>query len=115
LVAQWAAVAIVAEVVQAELRHAANALLRIGQNSVKVAGPALGGVLVAAFGSARVIGWEALTLAASAVLFAWIDLAAVPVKMQARFLADLRESWTDLHSRRWLWVMVAQAAAVVPV
>lgn len=110
-----AAGGIVVEVVPAELRHAANALLKIGQNSVKVVGPALGGVLVAAFGPAWAIGWDAITFAASALLFARIDLAAVPVRMKARFVADLREGWTDFRSRRWLWVMVVQAAVVVPV
>lgn len=109
-----AAGGIVVEVVPPELRHAANALLRLGQNSVKVGGPALGGVLVAAFGPAWVIGWDALTFAVSALLFARIDLAAVPVKVRAGFLADLREGWTDFRSRRWLWVMVVQAAVVVP-
>ncbi|WP_371503182.1 MFS transporter [Kitasatospora sp. NBC_00374] len=110
-----AAGGIVVEVVPAEMRHAANALLKIGQNTVKVAGPALGGVLVAAFGPSWVIGWDALTFAASAVLFARIDLSAGPVKLKARFTADLREGWDDFRSRRWLWVMVCQSALVVPV
>lgn len=110
-----AAGGIVVEVVPVELRHAANALLKIGQNSVKIAGPALGGVLVAVSGPAWVIGWDALTFAVSALLFARIDLAAVPVKVRACFLADLREGWADFRSRRWLWVMVVQAAVVVPV
>lgn len=106
---------VVVEVVPAELRHSANALLKIGQNTVKVAGPALGGVLVAAMGSAWVIGWDAVSFAASAVLFARIGLAPGAVKLKARFTADLREGWRDFRSRRWLWVMVLQSAVVVPV
>lgn len=50
------------------MRYQANALLKIGQNSVKVAGPAVGGALVAAFGPSWVIGWYAATFAAAAVL-----------------------------------------------
>ena len=110
-----AAGGIVKEVVPEELRHAANALLKIGQNVVKVGGPAFGGVLVAVFGSAWAIGWDALTFAVSAALFARIDLAPGPVKVRAGFLADLREGWDDFRSRRWLWVMVVQGALVVPV
>lgn len=110
-----AAGGIVVEVVPAEMRHAANALLKIGQNMVKVTGPALGGVLVAAAGSSWAIGWDALTFAASAVLFARIELAPGVVKVRARFTADLREGWDDFRSRRWLWVMVCQSALVVPV
>lgn len=110
-----AAGGIVTEVVPAELRHAANALLKIGQNTVKVGGPALGGALVGVFGSAWAIGWDALTFAASAALFARIDLKPGPVKVRAGFLADLREGWDDFRSRQWLWVMVVQGALVVPV
>ncbi|MEY9997727.1 MFS family permease [Streptomyces sp. V4I8] len=110
-----AAGGIVKEVVPPEARHAANALLKIAQNLVKVGGPALGGVLVAAFGSAWAIGWDAVTFVFSALLFARIDLKPGPVKVRTGFLADLRDGWTDFRSRRWLWVMVVQGALVVPV
>ncbi|MFF1691688.1 MFS transporter [Streptomyces sp. NPDC058254] len=110
-----AAGGIVVEVVPAELRHAANALLKIGQNTVKVAGPALGGVLVAVVGPGWALGWDALTFAASALLFSRISLKAKTVKVRTGFTADLREGWNDFRSRRWLWVMVCQAAVIVPV
>ncbi|MGW8700184.1 MFS transporter [Streptomyces eurythermus] len=109
-----AAGGIVVEVVAAELRHAANALLKIGQNTVKVAGPALGGVLVAVVGPGWALGWDALTFAVSALLFSRISLKAKTVKVRTGFTADLREGWDDFHSRRWLWVMVCQGAVVVP-
>ncbi len=110
-----AAGGIVKEVVPPQARHAANALLKIAQNLVKVGGPALGGVLVAAFGSAWAIGWDAVTFAASAALFARIDLKPGPVQVKSGFVADLRDGWTDFRSCRWLWVMVVQGALVVPV
>ncbi|MEW2243502.1 MFS transporter [Streptomyces sp. NPDC026666] len=110
-----AAGGIVKEVVPAEARHAANALLKIAQNLVKVGGPAIGGFLVAAVGSAWAIGWDAATFAASALLFARIDLKPGVVKVKTGFLADLRDGWSDFRSRRWLWVMVVQGAFVVPV
>ncbi|MFD5717202.1 MFS transporter [Streptomyces sp. NPDC127036] len=106
-----AAGGVVVEVVPAELRHAANALLKIGQNLVKVAGPALGGVLVAVVGPGWALGWDAVTFAASAVLFSRISLKAKTVKVRTGFTADLREGWDDFRSRRWLWVMVCQAAS----
>lgn len=110
-----AAGGIVVEVVPAELRHAANALLKIGQNTVKVAGPALGGVLVAVIGPGWALGWDALTFAASALLFSRIGLKSKTVKVRTGFTADLREGWDDFRSLRWLWVMVCQAAVIVPV
>lgn len=110
-----AAAGVVVEVVPKPWRHSANALLKIGQNTVKVAGPALGGVLVAAVGPAWVIGWDAATFAAAAFLCSRIDLNTARVKVRIGFLADLREGWVDFRSRRWLWVMVVQASVVVPV
>ncbi|MEU7159180.1 MFS transporter [Streptomyces chrestomyceticus] len=110
-----AAGGVVVEVVPAELRYAANALLKIGQNTVKVAGPAVGGVLVAAVGSGWVIGWDALTFVGAAVLCARLGLAPAKAKVRTGFVADLREGWVDFWARRWLWVMVVQGAVVVPV
>ncbi|WP_274565088.1 MFS transporter [Streptomyces spiramyceticus] len=110
-----AAGGVVVEVVPAEMRYAANALLKIGQNTVKIAGPAVGGVLVAAVGSSWVIGWDAFTFAAAAVLCARLNLAPTKAKVRTGFVADLREGWGDFWSRRWLWVMVLQGAVVVPV
>ncbi|MEV7087561.1 MFS transporter [Streptomyces sp. NPDC093085] len=110
-----AAGGVVVEVVPAELRHAANALLKIGQNTVKVAGPALGGVVVAVAGPGWALGWDALTFAASALLFSRLGLPPRNVKVRSGFAADLREGWDDFRSRRWLWVMVCQAAVIVPV
>lgn len=109
-----AAGGVVVEVVPAEMRHAANALLKLGQNTVKVGGPAIGGVLVALVGPAWVIGWDALTFAAAAVLCSRIGLKTARVKVKSGFVADLRDGWTDFWSRRWLWVMVMQGAVIVP-
>lgn len=110
-----AAGGVVVEVVPTEMRYAANALLKIGQNTVKVAGPAVGGVVVAAFGSSWVIGWDAVTFAAAAGVCARLDLAPAKAKVRPGFVADLREGWDDFWSRRWLWVMVVQGSVVVPV
>ncbi|RLU86246.1 MFS transporter [Streptomyces griseocarneus] len=109
-----AAGAIVVDVVPQPMRHAANALLKIGQNTVKVAGPALGGALVAAVGPGWAIGWDAATFFAAAGLCARITISDGRVKMRSGFITDLREGWSDFWSRRWLWVMVVQGAVVVP-
>ena len=51
-----AAGGVVAEVVPAGLRHAADALLKTGQDTVKVAGSALGGVLASGFAAGLMAG-----------------------------------------------------------
>ncbi|WP_406486424.1 MFS transporter [Streptomyces sp. NBC_01563] len=79
-----------------------------------MAGPALGGVLVAVVGPGWALGRDAVTFAASALLFSRINLRSKNVKVRTGFTADLREGWDDFRYRRWLWVMVCQAAVIVP-
>ncbi|MFD4560523.1 MFS transporter [Streptomyces sp. NPDC058469] len=110
-----AAGGVVVEVVPPEMRHQANALLKIGQNSVKIGGPAVGGAVVAAAGPAWTIGWDAVTFIAAAVLCACIGLAPAPAKVRTGFVRDLKDGWADFWARRWLWLMVLQGAVVVPV
>ncbi|SEM69755.1 MFS transporter [Streptacidiphilus jiangxiensis] len=110
-----AAAGVLTEVVPAELRHSANALLRMGQNLVKVAGPALGGAVVALAGPAWAIAWDALTFAVAAALFARLGLGADRLKTASTFGQDFREGWDDFRSRHWLWIMVVQGACLVPV
>ncbi|MFJ5842217.1 MFS transporter [Streptomyces shenzhenensis] len=110
-----AAGGVVVEVVPPEMRHQANALLKIGQNSVKVGGPAVGGAVVALVGPAWTIGWDAVTFVAAAALCARIGLAPTPAKVRTGFVRDLKDGWKDFWARRWLWPMVLQGAVVVPV
>lgn len=87
----------------------ANALLRLSQSSLGVLGAAAGGVLVAAFGSAYAIAFDALTFLASALLLTGIHLprdATVPVR---NFVRELKEGWDEFWSRTWLWVIVLAA------
>ncbi|MGW3200073.1 MFS transporter [Streptomyces sp. NPDC001118] len=111
---QPAAGGVIKDVVPAELRHQANALLRLAQNAVKVGGPALGGLLVATAGPAWAIAWDGLTFVAAALLCSRLRLAPAPVKVRAGFVRDLRQGWVDFASRPWLWTMVVQGAVVVP-
>jgi MFS family permease len=109
-----AADGVVVEVVPAEQRHTANALLKIGQNMGKVVSPALGGFVVAAAGPAWAIGWDAVTFATSALLFSRVGPSPKTVEIRTDFTADLRQGWHDVRCRRWLWVMVCQAALIGP-
>ncbi|MFI7319246.1 MFS transporter [Streptomyces venezuelae] len=110
----------VVQVVPAEQRRTANALLKFGQNVGKMASPALGGVLIAAAGPALALVWDAVTFAVSAVLFARIkvDRAAVrPDSAAPRegrpgtgLRGEMGRGWQEVWRRRWLAVMVCQAA-----
>ncbi|MET7715329.1 MFS transporter [Streptomyces sp. NPDC005407] len=109
-----AAGGVVVETVPGELRYQANALPKIGQNTVKVGGPVVGGALVAAIGASWVVAWDAVTFIAAALLCTRLALAPARAKMRTGFVHDLPEGWTDFSSRRWLWVMVLQGSVVVP-
>jgi predicted MFS family arabinose efflux permease len=73
----------------------------------EIAGPALAGVLVAAFGAGVAIGVDALTFACSAVALVALRLSPEPGRERAgSFVADLRDGWTAFSSRRWVWTFV---------
>jgi MFS family permease len=83
----------------------ANALMGISRHVFGVAGPALSGVLVAAFGPGWVYAVDAVTFAASA----WF-LVRLPVLESAgerkNFVADLVEGWRELTARTWVWASI---------
>jgi MFS family permease len=83
----------------------ANALMGISRHVFGVAGPALSGVLVAAFGPGWVYAIDAVTYAGSA----WF-LVRLPVLRSAgerkNFVADLVEGWRELIARTWVWTSI---------
>ncbi|MEV4318766.1 MFS transporter [Actinocrispum sp. NPDC049592] len=89
----------------------AFAIFRTGLNGAQVAGAALGGVLVSAFGPGWVLALDAATfLAASG--FGVLMPVEGHLRNRAGMLAELREGWTEFVGRRWLWTVVAQFAIV---
>ncbi|WAL94313.1 MFS transporter [Streptomyces sp. Je 1-369] len=110
----------VVQVVPAGQRHTANALLKFGQNVGKMASPALGGVLIAAAGPAFALVWDAVTFAVSAVLFARIKVSRTGPRPEsaaprrggpgAGLRGEMGRGWREVWDRRWLAVMVCQAA-----
>lgn len=89
----------------------ANAIMAFGRRGSMVLGPAIAGVLVATVGP----GWAII---ADAATFLLATLALTRVRLPpgapatgsdetASFLGQLREGWTHVHSRTWLWVIIA--------
>ncbi|GAB3979310.1 MFS transporter [Actinoallomurus acanthiterrae] len=102
----------VRQLVPRESLREANALLRLGQNIVKIAAPAVAGVLIAAAGAETAIAYDAATFVAAAWMLSRLRVPLAPMKGK-RLLGALREGWTDFWSRRWLWIMVAQGATCI--
>jgi MFS family permease len=106
-----ASAGIVPQVVDADELHDANALLRISMNSIKVLGPAAGGVAVAAVGPGWAIAWDALTFVVAALMLSRLRIPLSPRK-PATVLTDLKAGWEEFWSRTWLWTLVLQYALV---
>lgn len=102
----------VAQIVPEQLLQQANALLRLPSNAVKVLGPVVGGVIVAASGAAWALAWDALTFAAAAVLLLGLRLDA-PLVSPGGVLSDLRAGWAGFWSRTWLWSYTAAGTVLV--
>jgi MFS family permease len=83
----------------------ANALMGLSRHAFAVAGPALAGVLVAAFGPGWVYAIDAITFAASAGFL--VRLPAEGSRPERKnFIADLVEGWRELTARSWVWASV---------
>jgi MFS family permease len=97
--------------VPARMLQQANALLRMGMSSAMILGSAVGGALVALVGP----GWG---LAIDAATFALAAVLLVPLRVSQRTThqrqhrrppgpwTDLREGWTEVRTRTWIWVVV---------
>lgn len=90
--------------------QAANSLRGLANSLATVAGPALGGIIVAAFTPGWAIAADAVTYLTSAALLFSLRLPPRPPTPSASLVAQLREGWAEFRARTWLWVIVAQYA-----
>lgn len=98
-----------------EPSHAGKAfsVYRLGTNGANIAGAALGGALVAAFGAGWVLAVDAASFLVSAALRGRIaSRAAARPAEPSGLLRELREGWREFASRSWLWGIVVQFGVV---
>jgi MFS family permease len=102
----------------------ANALYGLATSATRIAGPALGGVIVALAGSAVVVAADAASYAVSVLALSLLSLpragarnpgeadeAGGPRPAARRTLrGDMAEGWADFRSRTWLWTVTLQFA-----
>jgi MFS family permease len=104
--------AIVPDLLPARLLGSANALDQLVRPiALRMVGPALGGLLVAALGAGAVFALDAASFGCSAAAL----LLMRPARTLARgaggsLVGDLREGWRFVRERRWLWVTFVSAA-----
>jgi MFS family permease len=95
----------------------ANALYGLAGAATRIAGPALGGILVAFAGPAVVVAADAATYAVSVLALSLLRLPGAesgkPGKRPAArrtLRADMAEGWADFRSRTWLLATTVQFA-----
>lgn len=95
----------------ADLRPA-NAVLNAGRSAAAVAGQLLGGVLVAAAGAGAAFAIDSASFLVSACALALLAVPPGRVPPPAPVLRQLREGWSEVRSRTWLWVGIAHIACL---
>jgi MFS family permease len=98
------------QVVSAERLQEANALRSLAGSGGSIAGPAIAGVLVAAFGPGWALACDAGSFATSALFLGLLDLPPHDVVSQSSLVRELAEGWHEFRSRTWLVLANAHAA-----
>jgi MFS family permease len=108
----------------------ANALFGLATSATRIAGPALGGLLVALTGPGAVVAADAASYAVSVLALSLLTMPGSTADETARRPAggtgggtagvtpagrralwrDMAEGWTEFRSRTWLWVTTVQFA-----
>ena len=104
--------AVVPDIVPPERLAQANALDQLVRPIVfRMAGPALGGVLVASGGAGLVFALDSASFLFSAATLLLVRVAARQAAPRTRSVArDLAEGWRFVRGRAWLWATFASAA-----
>lgn len=102
---------LVPEIVEKERLQHANSLLRATLSLSFVVGPALGGLLILRTGPEGAIVADAATFAISAMLLSQLREAsrARSETQPVHLIADLKEGWKEIRSRRWLSLTIGNA------
>jgi MFS family permease len=94
----------------------ANALYGLAASAARIAGPALGGILVALAGPAVVVAVDAASFGASVLALGLLRMPAAArtsgaaAQVRRGLVGDMAEGWAEFRSRTWLWVITTQFA-----
>jgi len=102
--------ALIPRLVDSDLLTPANALMSMARSAATVGGPALSGILVAAFGPAVVLGVDAASYCVSVVALLTVHVAAPGPREPQSMLRDLQDGWVQFRARPWLWLVTIQFA-----
>jgi MFS family permease len=102
-----ASTGLIAQAVSHAHLQEANALLDLSRSTLRVVGPALGGLIVVTTNPGWALAADSATFFVTAALQLQLRIPPAVRPMRSRMLHELREGWTEFTSRTWLWTMVA--------
>lgn len=95
------------QTVTPERLQQANALMGLTRNTLRVAGPIVGGLLVAGFGPGWLFAVDSGTFVVSAAFLALLGVRGLSrSRARGSFLAELAGGWRELTARSWVWTSV---------
>ena len=97
---------LIPQTVSPERLQQANALQGLSRGTVRILGPATGGVLVVLLNPGWALAVDSLTFFACAVLLGRIRIPPRAQVARQRYLVELRAGWQEFRSRTWLWATV---------
>jgi MFS family permease len=106
---QPAYAAVVPQIVPQDDLPSANALTSISANLGRVAGPALGAAIVGWFGSSTAFAINGVSFVISAILLIpllFMDIPRPTRSEESHVLQDLREGFTAVIAKPWLWISI---------
>jgi MFS family permease len=104
--------ALTPQTVPAELLAQANALARIGANTGRFTGAAMGGLLAGTVGPGWAIAGDAAVFALAGLAYHGVRAVRVPRREKSSVLGELRDGWQAFTEHTWVWVVVLQFAVV---
>ena len=98
-----AATGLVPQTVSAGRLQQANALISTSNSASWLAGPALSGIVVGAFGPGLALAFDAATFGISAFFLLLLRVPERPAPAEPQtFLADLAHGWREVRARSWI-------------
>jgi Transmembrane secretion effector len=108
-----AATALVPQLVTEEFLPSANSLTSTSRLlAFALVGPAIGGILVAALGTTVAFSVDAISFLASITALGMIRPRALQAAPSAALLTDVKEGFSYVRKRPWLWVTMLAVGTV---
>jgi MFS family permease len=98
-----ASTGLIPQTISSERLQQANGLMALTRSGSWIFGPALSGVLVAAFGAGWVFAIDSASFVTSAIFLSRLRVPLAPRGERQSFVADLAHGWREVRSRQWVW------------